>query len=108
MLLLPFCDATLAATVTSKINPSMKEVPSLNPEEVCLMRATLGKKKISAHILFKDQAKFSQQMNNILKVHIDNLKEAAKKDKKKDKKKASAAAAASSPVASVASPKSKK
>jgi uncharacterized C2H2 Zn-finger protein len=40
-------------------------------------------------IPFKDQASFSQQMNNILKAYIDNLK----KEKKKTKadKKASAA-----------------
>jgi signal recognition particle subunit SRP14 len=95
--------ATRTATVTSKTNPSKKEAASLSPEELCLVRATLGKKKVSCTIPFKDTATFSRQMNNVLKAHIDNLKEKSVKTPKKDAKKAAAPAA--SPTAASSSKK---
>ncbi|XP_025092957.1 signal recognition particle 14 kDa protein-like [Pomacea canaliculata] len=48
-------------------------------EYKCLLRATLGNKKISTVINHKDVTKFQMAYGNLLKANIDGLK---KKDKK--------------------------
>eukprot|EP00455_Lapot_gusevi_P013899 TRINITY_DN1686_c0_g1_i1.p1 TRINITY_DN1686_c0_g1~~TRINITY_DN1686_c0_g1_i1.p1 ORF type:complete len:115 (-),score=20.86 TRINITY_DN1686_c0_g1_i1:164-508(-) len=71
------------ASPTEKVNASLKNQPATEP--LCLVRATLGSRKACTWVPFKDHARFTQQLNNILKVHIDNLK-AKPKEKKKQKK----------------------
>eukprot|EP01006_Ploeotia_vitrea_P041719 TRINITY_DN66564_c4_g1_i1.p2 TRINITY_DN66564_c4_g1~~TRINITY_DN66564_c4_g1_i1.p2 ORF type:complete len:137 (+),score=55.77 TRINITY_DN66564_c4_g1_i1:37-411(+) len=56
-------------------------------EPVCLLRATLGSKKISTIIPFKDHVRFQQQVGVILKVHMDGLKQRKSKKNKLSSKK---------------------
>ncbi|MCO5571490.1 hypothetical protein L7F22_025230 [Adiantum nelumboides] len=59
----------------------------------CLVRATDGKKNISALLSAKDHQRFQMAYATVLKAHMDALKKREKKDKKE--KKAAAAAAVS-------------
>ncbi|XP_046402216.1 signal recognition particle 14 kDa protein [Ischnura elegans] len=61
--------------------PLPTKVPT---EYLCLMRATLGNKKISTVVHPKDVNKFQQAYCNLLKGNLDGLKK-LKKSKKKAK-----------------------
>ncbi|KAI5064156.1 hypothetical protein GOP47_0020826 [Adiantum capillus-veneris] len=62
----------------------------------CLVRATDGKKNISAMLSAKDHQRFQMAYATVLKAHMDALKKREKKDKKE--KKAAAAIAATATV----------
>ncbi|BBN11522.1 signal recognition particle subunit SRP14 [Marchantia polymorpha subsp. ruderalis] len=51
----------------------------------CLVRATDGKKKISASLTLKDHHRFQMAYATVLKAHMDALKKREKKDKKEKK-----------------------
>ncbi|KAL3684195.1 hypothetical protein R1sor_002217 [Riccia sorocarpa] len=51
----------------------------------CLVRATDGKKKISAALTAKDHQRFQMAYATVLKAHMDSLKKRDKKDKKEKK-----------------------
>eukprot|EP00742_Colponemidia_sp_Colp-10_P006469 GILJ01006930.1.p2 GENE.GILJ01006930.1~~GILJ01006930.1.p2 ORF type:complete len:115 (+),score=21.73 GILJ01006930.1:81-425(+) len=57
-------------------------------EPKCLVRATVGKKKVSCLIAAKDILRFQTALTGIMKLHMDGLKKTVKKDKKQSKKKA--------------------
>jgi signal recognition particle subunit SRP14 len=61
-----------------KPKPRAGNVPEPN-EYKCLVRATLGNKKITTVINHKDVTKFQMAYGNLLKANMDGLK---KKDKK--------------------------
>ncbi|KJE94804.1 hypothetical protein, variant [Capsaspora owczarzaki ATCC 30864] len=78
--------------------------PTEEPAPGCLVRASLGNRKISALINSRDLSKFHVDFGNVIKASMDSLK---KKDKKANKKTAAAAAAAAAPAASSGKSKSK-
>ncbi|XP_075469472.1 signal recognition particle 14 kDa protein [Ascaphus truei] len=78
-----------------KYDGRTKPVPRKGHPEVfepadnkCLLRATDGKKKISAVVSSKEVNKFQMAYSNLLRANMDGLK---KKDKKSKSKKSSAA-----------------
>merc|ERR1711860_339541 len=62
----------------NKPKPQGAQIPEPN-EYKCLIRATLGNKKISTVINHKDVTKFQMAYGNLMKASMDGLK---KKDKK--------------------------
>mmetsp|Transcript_39801 Transcript_39801/g.55271 ORF Transcript_39801/g.55271 Transcript_39801/m.55271 type:complete len:116 (+) Transcript_39801:133-480(+) len=60
-------------------------------ESVCLIRATDGKKKISAAIGAKDHMRFQAAYSTLLKAHMDSLKK-REREKKRSKPKATSSA----------------
>ena len=69
-------------SITDRINPSLKVKEELGTKTLCLVRATRGSEKASAHVLFKDHVKFTSQMNTIIRAHVE-LKKKDKAEKKK-------------------------
>ncbi|XP_065186914.1 signal recognition particle 14 kDa protein-like [Sycon ciliatum] len=63
------------------------EAESSSDQKMCLIRATLNKKKISTVINSKDVNRFQMAYANLLKAHMDGLKKPERtKSKKSDKK----------------------
>mmetsp|Transcript_32391 Transcript_32391/g.39213 ORF Transcript_32391/g.39213 Transcript_32391/m.39213 type:complete len:118 (+) Transcript_32391:406-759(+) len=58
---------------------------SENHEYVCLVRATDGKRKISATLTPKDFVRFHQGYSTVLKANLDALKKREREKKKKTK-----------------------
>ena len=57
-------------------------------EPVCLVRAALKRKKVSAMVPGKELVRFQMMFTNIMKVKLDGLEKRSKRSSKKHRKKA--------------------
>lgn len=73
----------LQAPATANLKPRKTRKPDPTLPYHCLVRATGGKRKISTVVNAKEQPRFQESYNTILKAHMDSLK---KREKKRDKK----------------------
>lgn len=69
---------------TANLKPRKTRKPDPSLPYHCLVRATTDKRKIATVVTAKDQPRFQESYNTILKAHMDALK---KREKKKGEKK---------------------
>mmetsp|Transcript_49357 Transcript_49357/g.158032 ORF Transcript_49357/g.158032 Transcript_49357/m.158032 type:complete len:102 (-) Transcript_49357:152-457(-) len=66
-----------------RVGKAKKGADPESEDNVCLIRATDGKKKISARLTAKESVRFQASYTTILKAHMDSLKKRERKDKKR-------------------------